>query len=188
VWRLVDRFLESGAKDGGGAPSEAARTLRRRVHQTILRVTDDIDERIRLNTAVAAFHELVNELYRLETELQGPGDRATLREALETLVLLMNPFTPHVCEEMWRRLGHAESLVGHAWPAADAEAAREDELELAVQVNGKVRGRITVAREAAEEEVRRRALAEPKVAEHLAGKEVVKLVVVPGRLVSVVVK
>jgi leucyl-tRNA synthetase len=188
VWRLVDRVVEPGAKDGGGTPSEAARTLRRRVHQTILRVTDDIDERIRLNTAVAAFHELVNELYRLEAELQGPGDRDALREALETLVLLMNPFTPHVCEEMWHRLGHADPLVGHPWPAADAEAVREDELELAVQVNGKVRGRITVAREAAEEEVRRRALAEPKVAEHLAGKEVVKMVVVPGRLVSVVVK
>ena len=115
------------------------------MHQTIQKVTDDVDERIRLNTAVAAFHELVNELYRLEPDLQGEAGRPALREALETLVLLMNPFTPHVCEEMWRRLGHEQGLVDQAWPVADEIAAREDELELAVQVNGKVRGRITVA-------------------------------------------
>ena len=168
--------------------SDAARTLRRKVHQTIQKVTDDVDERIRLNTATAAFHELVNDLYRLEADLHGEADRPALREALETLVLLMNPFTPHVCEEMWRRLGHAHGLVDQAWPWADENVAREDELELAVQVNGKVRGRITVAREAGDDEVRRRALAEPRVAEHLAGREVVKLVVVPGRLVSVVVR
>jgi leucyl-tRNA synthetase len=187
VWRLVDRFA-AAADTAGGAPSEAARVLRRRTHQTILRVTDDIEERLRLNTAVAAFHELVNELYRLEADLTGAGDRPAVREALETLVLLMNPFTPHVGEEMWRRLGHEDALVGRAWPAADEEIAREDELELAVQVNGKVRGRITVAREAEDEEIRRRALADPKVAEHLAGREVVKTMVIPGRLVSVVVK
>ena len=189
VWRLVDRFVAAGAeKSAAGAPSAAGQGLRRKTHQTIQRVTDDVDERLHLNTAVAAFHELVNEIYRVEDQLQGPGDRAALLEALETLVLLMNPFTPHVCEEMWERLGHAKGLVDQPWPTADAAIAREDELELAVQVNGKVRGRITVAREAAEEEIRRLALAEPKVAEHLAGKTVVKTKVVPGRLVSLVVE
>ncbi len=192
AWRLPDRHAEALAAAGrasdGAATSDAARTLRRKVHQTIRKVTEDVDERIRLNTATSAFHELVNELYRLEADLRGEADRPAVREALETLVLLMNPFTPHVCEEMWRRLGHADGLVGQAWPLADEDVAREDELELAVQVNGKVRGRITVAREAGDDEVRRLALAEPKVAEHLAGREVVKLVVVPGRLVSVVVR
>jgi len=158
------------------------------VHQTIQKVTDDVDERIRLNTATAALHELVNDLYRLEAELQGEADRPALREALESLVLLLNPFTPHVCEEMWRRLGHTQGLVDQPWPGADESVAREEELELAVQVNGKVRGRITVGREAGDEEVRRRALAEPRIAEHLAGREIVKLFVVPGRLVSVVVR
>jgi leucyl-tRNA synthetase len=89
---------------------------------------------------------------------------------------------------MWRRLGHATGLVDQPWPSADADVAREDELELAVQVNGKVRGRITVGRDAGEDEVRRLALAEPRVAEHVAGKEVVKLLVIQGRLVSVVVR
>ena len=130
--------------------------------------------------------ELVNEIYRLEAEVtQGPG-RPALREALETVIRLLNPFTPHVCEEMWARLGHRESLVRTAWPALDEEAAREDEIELAVQVNGKVRGRITVAREADDEAVQARALEE--VAEQVKGKQVKKVLVVPGRLVSVVAK
>src|SRR5688500_12442808 len=192
VWRLLDRHADALAQGertpAATSTSDAARALRRKVHQTIAKVTEDIDERIRLNTATAALHELVNELYRLEAELQDEADRPALREALEALVLLMNPFTPHVCEEMWRRLGHASGLVDQPWPSADADVAREDELELAVQVNGKVRGRITVGRDAGEDEVRRLALAEPRVAEHVAGKEVVKLLVIQGRLVSVVVR
>ena len=192
VWRVVDRHAATfAAEPRAEMPADlptAARDLRRKVHQTIDKVTRDVEERIQLNTAVAALMELVNECYRLEPEVQaGPG-RAVLREALETLVLLLNPFTPHVCEEMWARLGHAGGLVRAAWPAFDAEAAREDAVELAVQVNGKVRGRVVVPREAGEAEIRARALAEPRVAEHVEGKQMVKFVVVPGRLVSVVVK
>jgi leucyl-tRNA synthetase len=192
VWRFVDRHADALAKQPRApvpaALPEPARALRRKVHQTILRVTEEIEERFHLNNAVAAFHELTNEMGRVETEVaEGPG-RAVWREALETLVLLMSPFTPHVAEEMWRRLGHADGLVAHAWPAADAEAAREDDIELAVQVNGKVRGRITVPREAPEADIRRLALEEPKVREHLDGKQVLKAVVVPGRLVSLVVR
>jgi leucyl-tRNA synthetase len=158
------------------------------VHQTIQRVTSDID-RIHLNTAVAAFHELVNEVLRLEPEVgQGGPGRAVLREAIETVILLLNPFTPHVCEEMWQRLGHADGLVRAPWPVADELVAREDAVELAVQVNGKVRGRITVPRGAGEAAVRQASLEEPRVAEMLKGREVVKVVVVPGRLVSVVTR
>jgi len=164
-----------------------ARVFYRKVHQTIRRVTSDV-ERIHLNTAVAAFHELVNEIYPQEAELaQGPG-RVVLREAIETLVLLLNPFTPHVAEEMWERLGHAGGLVRAAWPSFDAEAAREDAVELAVQVNGKVRGHITVPREAGESVVREQALAELRAKDLLDGKHVVKVLVVPGRLVSVVLQ
>jgi leucyl-tRNA synthetase len=192
VWRLVDRHAGALAKEPraplpGDLPP-AAKDLRRKVHQTIDKVTRDVEERIQLNTAVAALMELVNEVYRLEAEVAtGPG-RVVLREALETMVLLLNPFTPHVCEEMWARLGHAEGLVRAAWPRLDAEAAREDTVELAVQVNGKVRGRVVVPREAPEDAIRAKALAEPRVAEHVQGKQMVKFVVVPGRLVSVVVK
>jgi leucyl-tRNA synthetase len=193
AWRLVDRHA---AVLSTGAPREIpadltgpARDLRRKTHQTIQKVSADID-RIHLNTAVAAFHELVNEIHRLEPGLAPlSGDRlAALREAIEALVLLMNPFAPHVCEEMWLRLGHEGGLVKAPWPTADATVAREDSVELAVQVNGKVRGRITVPRDAGEDEIRRSALAEPRVAEELDGKQVSKLIVVPGRLVSVVVR
>jgi leucyl-tRNA synthetase len=192
VWRLVDRHaaaLRSAPREAMPAQlPAAARELRRKVHQTIEKVTRDIEERIQLNTAVAALMELANEIYRLEAEVaSGPGVPA-LREALETLVLLLNPFTPHLAEELWLRLGRDGGLVRAAWPVADPVAAREDEVELAVQVNGKVRGRITVARDAAEDAIRALALAEPRVAEQLLGKQVVKCVVVPLRLVSVVAK
>jgi leucyl-tRNA synthetase len=192
VWRLVDRHAEALAKDpreaGFGELTPAARDLRRKVHQTIDKVTRDVEERIQLNTAVAALMELKNEIHRLEAEVAGDSGRAALREALETLVLLLNPFTPHVCEEMWMRLGHEGGLVHASWPVFDAEAAREDAVELAVQVNGKVRGRVVVPQGASEEHIRAQALAEPRVAEHVLGKQMVRFVVVPGRLVSVVVK
>ncbi|HUL77416.1 MAG TPA: class I tRNA ligase family protein, partial [Vicinamibacteria bacterium] len=192
VFRLVDRHACAFAREPRDPlPAElpaTARDLRRKVHQTIDKVTRDVEDRIQLNTAVAALMELVNEVYRLEADVQsGPG-RPALREALETLVLLLNPFTPHVCEEMWARLGHEGSLVRAAWPVLDPQAAREDAVELAVQVNGKVRGRVVVPREAKEDEIREKALAEPRVAEHVQGRQMLKFVVVPGRLVSVVVR
>ncbi len=192
VWRLVDRHAGNLATEPRISMSEAlpphAQELRRKVHQTIEKVARDIEDRIQLNTAVAALMELTNEIYRLESDVGRGPSRAALREALETLVLLLSPFTPHVCEEMWHALGHQGGLARASWPALDVAAARENEIELAVQVNGKVRGRITVPREAGEQLVREKALGEARVAAHLAGKEIVKCVVVPGRLVSVVTR
>ena len=189
VWRLVDRHaadLPAGAP-AGPLPAPAAE-LRRKVHQTIDKVTRDVEQRIQLNTAVAALMELANEIHRLEAAVAATADgKAALREALETLVRLLGPFTPHVCEEMWAKLGHAD-LARTPWPAFDAAAAREDAVELAVQVNGKVRGRIVVPRDAAEDAIREKALAEPRVAEQIQGRAIAKCVVVPGRLVSVVVR
>jgi leucyl-tRNA synthetase len=189
VWRLVDRHAEafaSGIRERVPAELPApARELRRRVHQTIRKVSDDVEQRLKLNTAVSALIELTNEIYRLEPEV---GRGPVLQEALETLVLLLSPFSPHVAEEMWGRLGRRPSVVDRTWPAADEALAREDEVELAVQVNGKVRARITVSREATEEAIRARALAEPRVQEHVSGKRLEKAMVVPGRLVSLVVR
>jgi leucyl-tRNA synthetase len=192
VWRLVDRHApDVRALDGQAVPVQlppAAQALRRKTHQTIERVTRDIDERLHLNTAVAAFQELANELLRVEDEVAGGDARFALREALETLVVLMNPFTPHVCEELWAALGHVAGLVDQAWPVADPIVAREDLIELAVQINGKVRGHVAVAPDAREEEIRQAALGAARVAEQLKGKQVVKVVVVPGRLVSIVTR
>jgi leucyl-tRNA synthetase len=192
AWRLLVRRGDTFATEvRAPIPAElpdAARQLRRKVHQTIQRVTEDVEERMKLNTAVAALHELVNEIYRVEAEVSAGPSRTALREALETLVLLLSPFAPHVCEEMWMRLGRRFPLVDRNWPVADAAVACEDAVELAVQVNGKVRGRITVPREASEELVKRAALEDPRVREHLAERKVAKVVVVPGRLVSVVAR
>jgi leucyl-tRNA synthetase len=191
VWRLVDRHAEALAAVPAlpGELPAAARDLRRKVHQTVAKVTRDIEDRLQMNTAVAAMMELYNTIVELEPRVASEaGGRAVLREALETLILLLNPFTPHLCEELAERLGRRGGLVRAAWPVADPLAAREEALELAVQVNGKVRGHVTVPREAREEDVRRWALADPKVAEHVKGKEIAKVVVVPGRLVSVVTR
>jgi leucyl-tRNA synthetase len=190
LWRLVDRHAEALSSEirtpiPGDLP-EPARALRRKVHQTIARVTEDIEERIHLNTAVAAMMELLNDVLKREPDVaEGPA-RAVLREAIETLILLLAPFTPHVCEEMWTRLGRRFSVVDRNWPSWSAEVAREDEVELAVQVNGKVRSRITVPRDLPADDVKARTLG--AVDEHIAGKTIVNVVVVPGRLVNVVVK
>jgi leucyl-tRNA synthetase len=160
--------------------------LRRKVHQTIERVTEDIDERIHLNTAVAALMELSNTIHELEPQVaEGPA-RAVLQEAIETLVLLLAPFAPHIGEEMWERLGRRRFVVDRPWPVADPALAREESVELAVQVNGKVRARITLPRDAGEDQQKAQAL--DAVKDHVTGKQIVKVVVVPGRLVSVVVR
>jgi leucyl-tRNA synthetase len=192
VWALLDRHASAIAAEARTpVPAElspAARLLRRKVHQTARRITDDVEQRLKLNTAVSALIELEHAISDAEPQVGKGAERPVFREALETLVLLLSPFAPHVAEEMWERLGRRFSVVDRPWPVADPAIAREDELELAVQVNGKVRGHIKVPAEVSEEEVRRQALSDPKVAEQLRGKEIVKVVVVAGRLVSVVVK
>jgi leucyl-tRNA synthetase len=190
VWRLVDRHAESFAQGiRSRVPSELtppAQALRRKVHQTIQRVSDDVEERIQLNTAVAALMELYNEIAAREADVAEGAMRPVLQEAIETLVLLLSPFTPHVCEEMWERLGRRRFVVDRPWPAVDAAAAREESVELAVQVNGKVRARIVASLEASEDELRAKALEAVKA--QLDGKKLEKVVVVPGRLVSLVAK
>jgi leucyl-tRNA synthetase len=190
VWRLVDRHAEAFASEIRAPlpaePAPAARALRRKVHQTIQKVTEDVEERIKLNTAVSALIELVNELYRLEPEVESGAQRPVLREALEALVLLLAPFAPHMAEELWMRLGRRFSVVDRPWPVADAAVARQEEIELAVQVNGKVRERVTVPVGTVEDDVRARA--REAVKQHLDGQQEAKEVLVPGRLVNVVVK
>jgi leucyl-tRNA synthetase len=189
VWRLVQKHAE-GPRTAGDflALSQSGATLRRKAHQTIVRVTGDIDERIHLNTAVAALMELTNEIYRLEESLVEASDRAALFEALDTLVLLLSPFAPHACEQMWLDLSHPKSLVDESWPKADESALVETSMEVAVQVNGKLRGRVLVPQGAGDDAHKAMALQDPGVGPHVEGKTLVKVVVIPGRLVNLVVK
>jgi len=209
VWRLVDQWC--GTIAGGAAANDgltfndAERALRRKTHDTIRRVTADIEERQHLNTAVSALMELVNELYAFseQTRTGMPGHRgdhetavteaervetvAAAREAIEALVLMISPFAPHTAEELWERLGHTGGLAAAGWPAFDAEAAREDSITVPVQVNGKLRSRLTVPAHATEDELREAALADPVVQGYTAGRPVRKVIVAGGKLVNVVV-
>ncbi|MCC7044807.1 MAG: leucine--tRNA ligase [Acidobacteria bacterium] len=206
VWRVADHLIPalSGAPAVTGLvfdPDE--RGLRRATHRTIDRVTRDIDPRMHLNTAISAVMELVNELYAFcdgrgikptgrddapPAVVDRPETAAVLREAIESLILLLSPFTPHLCEELWARLGHADGVVAAGWPQYDAAATVEDEIEIPVQVNGKLRARIMMPVGASDDEMRATALASPSVQPHLAGVDIVKTVVANGRLVNIVVK
>jgi len=174
----------------------AERAVLRRTHATIKKVTEDIEESWHFNTAIAAVMELLNELSDLELppRYTGEEDAAALRRfnvfrfAAESIVLLLSPFVPHVCEELWRRLGNEPSVLAVGWPAWDEQTAKAEQVELAVQVNGKVRGRLLVERDADQDAVREEALALDGVRRYVEGKQLVKAIVVPNRIVNIVVR
>jgi leucyl-tRNA synthetase len=192
VWTMVykwrDRIGNAGAPPADF--SDAARALRRKTHQTIARVTDDF-EKLDLNTNVAALMELSNALgeFTVEPASASEADKFAIREAIEALVVMLAPFSPHVAEEMWEGLGHEGGLLNSAqWPVADPELAKQEELEIPVQVNGKLRSRVIVSPDISEADLRELALADSKVQSFIDGHKVVKVIVVPQRLVNVVVE
>ena len=208
VWRLVDQWAETvGGEDmtlDGCAFNAAQRALRRKTHDTIRRVTADIEERQHLNTAVSALMELVNELYAFTegTHTGAPGRRgaeaavveaerietiAVVKEAVEALVLMLSPFAPHTSEELWASMGHSIGLTAAPWPAFDPLVAKADEIVVPVQVNGRLRSRLTVPADASEDQLRQAALSDPAVQGYTAGKTVRKVVIAGGKLVNVVV-
>jgi leucyl-tRNA synthetase len=187
VWRLVYENLaviaEAGDVDSANL-QPAARDLRRLVHRTIKKVTEDIDGSFHFNTAIAAVMELVNGISAAPDKNAAPE---VLREAIETVVRLLSPFVPHVCEELWQSLGYEASLEESGWPVWDESALVADTLLIVVQVNGKVRGKVTVPADADKETVEATALADANVIRFIEGKTVRKVIVVPGRLVNLVV-
>ncbi len=202
VYRLVAkhaealRRVESGLtkpeadfKRGLGDLTADEKRLLRKMHQSLRHVTEDMEERWHFNTDIAMTMELVNELTDLEPAFEAGKIRPEVfKSALEYLVLMNSLFAPHIADELWEGLGNSQFTLRVPWPAFDQELAAEDELELPVQVNGKLRGRIRVAVNADEEEIRRRALAEEKVAQHLNSRQVVKIIIVPQKLVNIVVR
>jgi leucyl-tRNA synthetase len=170
-------------------PSGEVSPLRRKAHQTIARVTAELDDRLKINTAIAGLMELVNAMTAsLGGYQRTPAERFVLREAAQALVAMLSPFSPHVADALWEMLGQKGFLVDGPWPAFDPAIAKEDEITLAVQINGKVRGQITVPADAPPEVVLAAAKANEKVFAHLEGKQVVKEIVVPGKIVTLVVK
>jgi leucyl-tRNA synthetase len=182
----------SGNGSGLAASSELspkARQIERKLHQTIKRISEDFEGRWHFNTSVAAIMEFVNQLYAAEDEISaGKFPAALLADVQRKLVLLMAPFAPYLAAEMWEVLGEREKLLRYAWPAYDPPLAKENEITYAVQVNGKLRSHIVVPAETPEDAVRKRVLADEKVRAAADGKQVVKVIVVAGKLVNVVVK
>lgn len=196
VWRWHERLADPVQRIEASQVGEftaGARSLRRKTHQTIARVTNDF-EHLHLNTSVAALMELFNEVTDLEAQpaTASPSDLFAVREALESLVLMLAPFCPHIAEELWEKLGHGGGLLEpdavRAWPQADAEWARKEELEIPIQVNGRLRSRVMAAPDVSEEDLRAAALTDEKVRSFTDGHEVVKVVVVPRRLVNIVIR
>ncbi len=192
LWRLVyeERERLQGIKphSGDGSLDGQARGVHRKVHQTIKKVTEDIDQRFHFNTAISAVMELVNAVYQMRSEGGcGPEALPVLRSAIETAIVLISPMVPHLADELWQALGHGESVIKEPWPRWDEEAAAEEKLLIVVQVNGKLRGRVYVAPDASHGEIEEAALADDRIRAYLGDRAPRKVVVVPGRLVNVVV-
>ncbi|MBI5343028.1 MAG: leucine--tRNA ligase [Deltaproteobacteria bacterium] len=190
VYRLVaqkEKALCAAARQAAVAGGEGRR-IRQVTHRTLKKVTGDIEERYHYNTAISAIMEMVNFLYLVEEkEWEAAETAAALREAVEILLLMLSPFAPHVAEELWERIGCAGLACRQPWPEADEELARAEEVLVVVQINGKLRARIVADADVTEEEIRAKALDDPRVREYTEGKTLKKLVYVPKKLVSIVV-
>jgi leucyl-tRNA synthetase len=191
VYRLVERHAAElrGVKSGSAAANTLTskeRKLLQQTHETLRRVTQDFDARWHFNSAIALIMELHNDIYAAEPLDEGVRPEVR-KQVLELLTLMLAPMTPHLAEELWEMLGHNGGLWTVNWPAFDAELAKEDEVEIVVQVNGRVRGKLVVAAGLSEAGVVSKALADPAVAHHLNGKKIVKQIVVPNKLVNFVV-
>jgi leucyl-tRNA synthetase len=192
VWRLAYDWMD---RVGGGAaydgPVDALdgdlRDVFRKIHETIQKVTTDIEDRFHFNTAISAVMELVNALYGVERKDAGETAAAVMRLGLESTVMLLSPMVPHLTEELWHAFGNTESLLDVSWPLWRDDALAKDELLIVVQVNGKLRGRFTVPADADEETLKEKALADEQAQKFMAGKTVRKVIVVKGKLVNIVV-
>ncbi|NVJ65543.1 MAG: leucine--tRNA ligase, partial [Gammaproteobacteria bacterium] len=186
LWKLVHGHVQKGAVANIDAASlnSDQKNLRRKTHETIAKVTDDYARRYTFNTAIAAVMELLN--LAAKSEESSEQDRAVMQEALETAVLLLSPITPHICTELWAALGHETDVVNADWPVADNAAMVQDEKLIIVQVNGKVRAKITVAASASKDEIEAMALDNENVQNFTDGLTVRKVIVIPGKLVNIV--
>ena len=187
LWKAVHEHAAAGrtAPLDKSALNEAQRALRRQAHQTLAKVTDDIGRRRTFNTAIAAVMELLNALGKFPTH--SPEDRSVAQEALEIAVLGLSPIIPHATHAMWRGLGHASALIDEPWTQVDAAALEQSRIEVVVQVNGKLRARISVAADADESSVREAAAADGNVRKFIGEAAIRKVIVVPGKLVNIVI-
>jgi leucyl-tRNA synthetase len=198
VWRIAYKWQSRvvGVEAVEVKQSELAdyqRKLRRRTHQIVRAITENFEGRMHLNTCISSLMELTNEIYAFDQVVDKnldatASDIVIARESFEALIRMLAPFAPHIAEELWQQYGHNRSLAQTDWPAFNEELTREEEIEIAVQVNGKLRSRIFVAPDSSQEVLRETALADEKIKAQIEGREIVKVIVIPQRLVNVVIK
>jgi leucyl-tRNA synthetase len=192
VWRLVHRWLahisDVPAYDGSSEQlTGALRDIYKKSHQTIDKVTRDIEDRFHFNTAISAIMELVNQMYGLDTESKDKHVAGVMRHAVETVVLLLSPMVPHFAEEIWQVMGNSKNILLEAWPRHRDDVLVKDEAVIVIQVNGKLRSRFSAAMGTDKEALKTTALADPKIVKFIADKEVRKVIVIPNKLVNIVV-
>jgi leucyl-tRNA synthetase len=187
LWKFAHDHISNGNSPALnlGSLTDEQRAARRKIHETVAKVDDDIGRRFTFNTAIAAVMELINTLTRLDAH--DGNNRAILQEGLEITLLLLSPIVPHITQHLWQQSGHTGLIMDAPWPAADQDAMRRDEIELIVQVNGKLRGKIRVGVDADETLITSEAMANENVVRFLEGKPVRKTIVVPGRLINIVI-
>jgi leucyl-tRNA synthetase len=187
LWFMCTGHIVGGPVEALDTASLTAeqKTIRRYLHDTIAKVSDDVGRRQTFNTAIAAVMELTNHLGRFED--RSPQGRAVLDEAWRAVVRLMAPIVPHICETLWEMLGETDSVCNTPWPEVDESARARDMVTLVVQVNGKLRGRVELAPDADQEQAMAAATAEQNVQRHLEGKQVHKVIHIPNRLLNIVV-
>ena len=168
--------------------NDAEKELHRKLHETIEKVTEDVEERLNFNTAISAIMELVNEIYHYLKNNSDNINKELLAFVTEKLLLLLAPFAPHISEELWHKLGHDESVHRVKWPQFNKEAAKKDEITVVIQINGKVRDKINVSADITEEKLKEKVFIQKKVKKYIEGKEIIKTIVIPKKLVNIVVK
>jgi leucyl-tRNA synthetase len=193
VFRIVEKHAEALRSVSAAAASQAKipatekeKTLLRKAHQTLRRVTQDFETRWHFNSAIAQIMELANALYAAEPLKDGVGPEVR-KEVLELLTLMLAPMTPHLAEELWEMLGHKQGLWTVSWPAFNEQLAKEEEVEVVVQISGRVRSRLKIAVATPQDDVLKLAQADAGIASHLAGKRLVKVIYVPDKLLNLVV-
>ena len=187
LWKLASTHINEGKTPilDKNSLTNAQRDLRRKIHITIDKVNDDIGRRYTFNTAIAAVMELSNALSR--SDIKEDNDHALMREGIETATLLLSPIVPHITDALWIALGHDEPLIDVAWPKSDPDALEQSDIELVVQVNGKLRSKITVAKSADQKQIETAAIEDENIKRNIEGKTIRKIIVIPGRLVNIVV-
>jgi len=202
VWRIVDEYKNifdsdsqksiqsnKNSEKSRGKLSKEDKELKYVLNYAVKKVSEDIRERFNFNTAISAIMELVNALYAYKDKVgDNLRNETILKEAIEKLIILLAPFIPHVTEELWESIGKEESVHNQKWPSYDPDALIKDEIEIVIQINGKVKERIMIATGLSKEETREEAMKTEKVKELIEGKDVIKVIVVPERLVNIVVK